>query len=162
MSSGLSALRKHPWYTTGAAIVAFIAGITGILVTGDDGDSSTSSTASTATASSDSGLANCDASTLPDEAFEVMNDIANNGPFEYPANDGTHFGNYEGILPDADSQYYREYTVDTPGLNHRGARRIITGGADADDPDTWYYTDDHYKSFCTIPESALLDSVDSK
>ena len=34
--------------------------------------------------------------------------------------------------------------METPGLSHRGARRIVTGG---DPPEAWYYTDDHYDSF---------------
>ena len=32
----------------------------------------------------------------------------------------------------------------TPGLDHRGARRIVTGGQP---PEMYYYTDDHYDSF---------------
>jgi ribonuclease T1 len=54
------------------------------------------------------------------------------------------FFNREGRLPSRPRGYYREYTVDTPGLGHRGARRIVTGG---EPPDVWYYTDDHYDSF---------------
>ena len=49
-----------------------------------------------------------------------------------------------GLPPGKPRGYYREYTVRTPGLNHRGARRIVTGG---DPPREWYYTDDHYDSF---------------
>jgi guanyl-specific ribonuclease Sa len=44
--------------------------------------------------------------------------------------------------------YYREFTVETPGLGHRGARRIVTGGEIEQDPEHWYYTQDHYQSFC--------------
>ena len=36
----------------------------------------------------------------------------------------------------------------TPGAGNRGARRIVTGGPDERDPEHWYYTDDHYESFC--------------
>lgn len=54
------------------------------------------------------------------------------------------FFNREGLLPAKPRGYYREFTVDTPGLSHRGARRIVTGG---DPPEVWYYTDDHYASF---------------
>ena len=39
--------------------------------------------------------------------------------------------------------YYREYTVPTPGVDHRGARRIVAG----DDGEELYWTDDHYSSF---------------
>src|SRR5699024_12673481 len=73
------------------------------------------------------------------------------GPYDYPENDNRHFGNYEGILPEQDYDFYREYTVDTPGLDHRGQRRIITGGGSEQDPEVWYYTDDQYESFCEIP-----------
>jgi ribonuclease T1 len=85
---------------------------------------------------------------LPPEAREVIADIEAGGPYEYPRNDGVTFGNREGLLPDEDRGYYREFTVETPGLNHRGARRIVTGGPDERDPEHWYYTDDHYESFC--------------
>lgn len=54
------------------------------------------------------------------------------------------FGNREGRLPRQPKGWYREYTVDTPGLGHRGARRIVTGGMP---PTQWFYTDDHYDSF---------------
>ena len=97
-------------------------------------------------------LPECELATLPEEADEVVDDILAGGPFAYPENDDTHFGNYEGRLPEADGDYYREFTVETPGLDHRGPRRIVTGG-DSRDPDVWYYTDDHYESFCEIPDA---------
>ena len=70
-------------------------------------------------------------------------------PFPHPQ-DGDVFRNREGLLPDRPRGWYREYTVETPGLSHRGARRIVTGG---DPPRAWYYTDDHYESFraFTVP-----------
>lgn len=58
--------------------------------------------------------------------------------------DGTTFHNRERRLPQRERGWYREYTVDTPGLSHRGARRIVTGGHP---PTEWHYTDDHYDSF---------------
>ncbi|WP_047259946.1 ribonuclease domain-containing protein [Corynebacterium uterequi] len=103
-----------------------------------------------------SGLSACPLDTLPDEALETVDDILAGGPYEFPNNDNTRFGNYESILPDEDRSYYREYTVVTPGLDHRGARRIVTGGGSETDPDVWYYTDDHYESFCEIPDAHLL------
>ncbi len=54
------------------------------------------------------------------------------------------FGNYEGLLPRQPRGYYHEYTVETPGADTRGTRRIITGGTP---PAIYYYTDDHYRSF---------------
>ncbi|SOC57410.1 ribonuclease domain-containing protein [Ornithinimicrobium cerasi] len=89
----------------------------------------------------------CRDDVLPPELEEVADDVEAGGPFEFPGKDGSTFGNYEGYLPDESRGYYREFTVETPGLDHRGARRIVTGGG-ADDPEVWYYTDDHYESFC--------------
>lgn len=80
---------------------------------------------------------------LPKEARETIALIQRGGPYPH-RQDGSTFGNRERQLPQRPRGYYREYTVDTPGLSHRGAKRIVTGG---DPPDAWYYTDDHYESF---------------
>lgn len=80
---------------------------------------------------------------LPPEARDTIALVQGDGPFPY-RQDGGVFGNREGRLPRKPRGWYREYTVETPGLRHRGARRIITGG---DPPREWYYTDDHYDSF---------------
>ncbi len=96
---------------------------------------------------------NCAVATLPDEAEDVIDRILTDQDHIYSAHDGKHFGNYEGLLPQESSDFYREYTVDTPGLNHRGARRIVVGGGTENDPDVWYYTDDHYESFCEIDDA---------
>lgn len=98
-------------------------------------------------------LPHCGLDSLPDQAELVVEDILSGGRFTYPEHDGTHFGNYEGVLPDEQSDYYREYTVDTPGLPHRGERRIVTGGGTGTDPEVWYYSNDHYESFCEIPDA---------
>ncbi|MBE0443069.1 cold shock domain-containing protein [Psychrobacter sp. FME13] len=70
--------------------------------------------------------------------------IKQGGPFPYPNKDGTSFYNREGRLPAQSQGYYREYTVPTPGVSHRGARRIVTGG---NPPTVYYLTVDHYDSF---------------
>lgn len=80
---------------------------------------------------------------LPAEAHRTIGLIQRGGPFPH-RQDGSVFGNREGHLPQQSRGWYREYTVDTPGLSHRGARRIITGGQP---PREWYYSDDHYESF---------------
>lgn len=80
---------------------------------------------------------------LPREARTTLDLIERNGPFPH-RQDGSVFGNREGRLPSKPRGYYREYTVETPGLDHRGARRIVTGGQP---PSVYYYTDDHYDSF---------------
>ena len=74
--------------------------------------------------------------------------IAKGGPFPYDK-DGTVFGNRERLLPIQVRGYYREYTVRTPGVSHRGKRRIVCGGAPRT-PDVCYYTSDHYASFRRI------------
>jgi guanyl-specific ribonuclease Sa len=83
-------------------------------------------------------------SSLPPEATDTEQLIDRGGPFPYPQ-DGTVFDNREGILPDCDTGYYHEYTVETPGSPDRGARRIVTG-----QEDEHFYTDDHYASFSII------------
>jgi guanyl-specific ribonuclease Sa len=80
---------------------------------------------------------------LPPEAAQTLALIARGGPYPH-RQDGSVFGNRERLLPPRPRGYYREYTVDTPGLGHRGARRIVTGG---DPPTEYWYTDDHYASF---------------
>ena len=70
--------------------------------------------------------------------------IQQGGPFPYPNKDGTTFYNREGKLPAQSQGYYREYTVPTPTVSHRGARRIVTGGHP---PTIYYLTVDHYDSF---------------
>lgn len=94
------------------------------------------------------GIEACRDDLLPSTMTTVVEDILAGGPYDHPDRDGTRFGNYEGVLPDEDLGYYREFTVRTPGLDHRGARRIVTGGGVGDEPDVWYYTADHYESFC--------------
>lgn len=80
---------------------------------------------------------------LPAEARHTIELIQRGGPFPH-RQDGSVFGNREGHLPRRSPGWYREYTVETPGLSHRGARRIVTGG---NPPKTWHYTSDHYDSF---------------
>ena len=80
---------------------------------------------------------------LPPEALRTLELIERDGPFPN-RQDGSVFGNREGRLPSRPRGYYHEYTVETPGLSHRGTRRIVTGGTP---PETWYYSDDHYESF---------------
>jgi len=88
------------------------------------------------------GIAYVDLADLPPEAAETVALIDAGGPFPYPGKDGSAFGNFEGLLPDRPRGYYREYTVETPGLDHRGARRIVAG-----DGGELYWTEDHYASF---------------
>ncbi|BDD80579.1 putative guanyl-specific ribonuclease Sa [Tsukamurella pulmonis] len=106
----------------------------------------TAATVSPATAA----LPTCALSSLPAEATDTADLIHQGGPFPYPRNDGVVFQNREGILPAKASGYYHEYTVPTPGSSTRGARRIVTGGTPLTSPPDWYYTGDHYASFCIV------------
>lgn len=83
-------------------------------------------------------------SSLPVEARSILHLIKQGGPFPYPR-DGVVFGNYEKRLPPHQRGYYREYTVKTPGVRSRGARRIVCG-----QPVECYYSDDHYRTFKLI------------
>ncbi|HEX4780000.1 MAG TPA: ribonuclease domain-containing protein [Usitatibacter sp.] len=83
---------------------------------------------------------------LPPEARQAVALIRKGGPYLY-ARDGVVFANRESLLPRQKRGYYREYTVKTPGVRTRGARRIIAGAGGE-----MYYTDDHYNHFVHIRE----------
>lgn len=85
---------------------------------------------------------------LPQQGLQTYHLIHQGGPFAHEK-DGTVFGNRERLLPLHTRGYYREYTVATPNLRARGARRIVCGGAPKT-PDACYYTADHYGSFRRI------------
>jgi ribonuclease T1 len=87
---------------------------------------------------------------LPREARDTLRLIRAGGPFPYER-DGVRFGNREKMLPTGARDYYREYTVPTPGAKNRGARRIVCGGPPRT-PEACYYTADHYQSFARIRE----------
>lgn len=55
---------------------------------------------------------------------------------------GSRFGNYEGLLSEADGRTYTECDIDTLGADSRGAKRIVFSNNGL-----IYYTEDHYKSF---------------
>ena len=54
---------------------------------------------------------------------------------------GDYFGNYEGVLPEADGRTYHECDSDYEG-GHRNAKRIVYS-----DDGLIYYTEDHYENF---------------
>ena len=88
-----------------------------------------------------SGFEQVSLSSLPPEATDTVDLIQQGGPYPYPE-DGQTFENREGILPDCETGYYAEYTVETPGSDDRGARRFVVGANGE-----YFYTDDHYESF---------------
>lgn len=55
---------------------------------------------------------------------------------------GSRFGNYEGLLPEAEGRVYTECDIDTLGASKRGAKRIVFSN-----DGLIYYTEDHYESF---------------
>lgn len=58
---------------------------------------------------------------------------------------GDRFGNYEGLLPDAEGRRWTECDIDTLGGGNRGAKRIVFSS-----DGLIYYTDDHYESFTLL------------
>lgn len=54
---------------------------------------------------------------------------------------GDYFGNYEGLLPEADDRDYYECDIDFDGA-YRGGKRIVFSN-----DGLIYYTEDHYESF---------------
>ena len=54
---------------------------------------------------------------------------------------GDYFGNYEGLLPEADDREYHECDIDSDG-GFRNAKRIVFSN-----DGLIYYTEDHYKTF---------------
>lgn len=85
---------------------------------------------------------------LPKQGIQIYTLIHQGGPFA-SEKDGVVFGNRERLLPVNKRGYYLEYTVPTPGLSHRGVKRIVCGGKRTT-PDICYYTADHYASFRKI------------
>lgn len=55
---------------------------------------------------------------------------------------GSRFGNYEGLLPEAEGRTYTECDIDTVGSSSRGAKRVVFSN-----DGLIYYTGDHYESF---------------
>lgn len=99
--------------------------------------------------SADTGYPTVALQELPPQGQTTYALILGGGPFPYDK-DGTVFGNRERQLPASKRGYYREYTVKTPRARNRGARRIICGGKQPQQPDACYYTSDHYSSFRKI------------
>lgn len=55
---------------------------------------------------------------------------------------GSRFGNYEGLLPEAEGRVYTECDIGTVGTSSRGAQRVVFSN-----DGLIYYTGDHYESF---------------
>jgi ribonuclease T1 len=97
--------------------------------------------------------ATCPIATLPHEAVDTVRRIHAGGPFPFPHSDGEVFTNREGHLPKQRRGYYHEYTVITPRARDRSMRRIVTGGTPLANPAQYFYTGDHYDSFCLVTDA---------
>ncbi len=112
------------------------------------------SSATSAAVSPDKGaLAFIRVAELPTQAQDTLRLIRKGGSFPFAHKDGSVFGNVERILPKQPRGYYKEYTVLTPGIKSRGARRIVCGGSVTGAVNSiCYYTSDHYASFKRVQE----------
>jgi ribonuclease T1 len=63
---------------------------------------------------------------LPPEGKQVLEEIAAGAPLRHPEHDGRFYGNRSLDLPGTGE--FREFTVPTPGLTHRGRRRFVIRG----------------------------------
>ncbi len=100
--------------------------------------------------SGSSGLPPC--AGVPKEVDAAVAAVRSDGPYLRPRDDGGTFGNRERLLPAKPRGYYREYTVRAPGVRFPGPRRLVTGGQvrRGAEPEVWFYTADHYESFCEL------------
>ncbi len=105
------------------------------------------------TTASGTGGSTCPIATLPREAADTVQRIHSGGPFPFPHSDGEVFGNHEGHLPKQRRGYYHEYTVITPRARDRSMRRIVTGGSPLTHPIQYFYTGNHYDTFCLVTDA---------
>lgn len=122
---------------------------TGPSATGSSAPGPSASSGASSTASPGA-LASC--GDVPEEVDAAVAAVRADGPYLRPKDDGGTFGNRERLLPPKPRGYYREYTVRAPGQRFPGPRRLVTGGQQrlGDNPQVWYYTADHYQSYCQL------------
>lgn len=122
-----------------ALVALLVALVVGYVVQAASSDDTGTPTGSASVSAAATGVA---LSSLPPQVATTVRLIEQGGPFPYPHNDGVVFHNLEHRLPAERDGYYREYTVPTPGISTRGARRIITG-----ETGEFWYTGNHYDTF---------------
>lgn len=113
----------------------------------------TQHTGPAASTANPTGAATCPIASLPREVVDTVRLIHAGGPFPFPRSDGAVFTNREGHLPKQRRGYYHEYTVTTPRARDRSLRRIVTGGTPLVHPAQYFYTGDHYDSFCLVADA---------
>ncbi len=138
--------KRQAWVALLVLVLGFVLSLTGFLApkTSPDGNDPNSEFIRIEGSFSSVPLAN-----LPVHAQTIYKLIHVGGPFEFEK-DGTVFANREKLLPAKPRGHYREYTVRTPSVRHRGARRLVCGGEPPTKPEVCFYTDDHYASFKRI------------
>lgn len=134
-----------------AWVVAAVVGLLVLVVAGGLlGRGSDVTTASPSATRASSGLPLC--TDVPPQVDAAVEAVRNDGPYLRPRADGGIFGNRERLLPARPDGYYREYTVRAPAEDFPGPRRLVTGGQArrGAEPEVWFYTADHYESFCEL------------
>jgi ribonuclease T1 len=127
------------------ALVVGLLGVVGLATPGIAAESAADRTALAQAACGDtSGFDEVSLSGLPAQAGDTVELIQRGGPFPYPQDDIV-YENREALLPACQQGYYHVYTVETPGSDDRGDRRIVTG-----EDGEFFYTDDHYGSFVLV------------
>jgi ribonuclease T1 len=76
--------------------------------------------------------------------WDTLRRVVRGPPFPH-RQDGVPFQNRENRLAKRESGWWREYTVETPGSDDRGARRLVIGA----DGEVWYSAD-HYRTFARL------------
>ncbi len=129
-------------------------------ILGGQSSTPTSQTAQPASTSTATPASQGDALIMPDiKVYDLDGDLAYEGDIDLAPvfariergerdshdNDGSTFGNREGLLPKKDRGYYTEYVVRTPGMRSVGPQRLILG-----ENGEAYYTADHYDSFTQV------------
>lgn len=109
--------------------------------------SSSAGSSSGGEASTTTGVAAC--GNVPAQVQDTVRAIQNAGPF-VRRKDGSTYQNRNRALPVKASGFYREYTVKTPGSSTAGVRRVVTGGNPKRHPQWYFYTGDHYDTFCQL------------
>ncbi len=146
------ARRRHDPRPLAIALAGLLAVVTWWIGSHDDDALPSPFGTSSSQHAGDGAITRVPESSLPSEARATLRLVDRGGPFP-SSRDGVTFENRERLLPAEPRGHYREYTVPTPGSADRGARRLVVGGAPGAAPGdgtTYFYSDDHYRSFVEV------------